>query len=72
MMMPRARLSEALPLLVWTEHMEMLRMQAERDDLIRRIHMMRRHSHRRDRLEAALRDLTIRQLELHAAIGRLS
>ncbi len=71
-MMSRARLPEALPLLVWTDQVEMLRMQAERDDLIRRINQMRRHSHRRDRLEAALRDLTIRQLKLHAAIGRLS
>lgn len=71
-MMARARPSETLPLLVWTEHMEMLRMQAERDDLIRRIQMMRRHSHRRDRLEADLRDLTLRQLKLHAVMRRLS
>jgi hypothetical protein len=71
-MMPRARPSEALPLLVWTEQMEMLRMQAERNELIRRIHLMRRHSHRRDKLEAALRELTIRQLKLQASIRRLS
>lgn len=70
--MPRARLPEALPLLVWTDQVEMLRMQAERDELIRRINSMRRHSHRRDRLEAALRDLTLQQLKLHSAMGRLS
>lgn len=71
-MMPRARLPEVLPLLVWTDQAEVLRMQAERDELMRRINLMRRHSHRRDRLEAALRDLTIRQLKLQAAIRRLS
>jgi len=71
-MMPRARPYEALPLLVWNEQMEMFRVQAERDELIRRIHLMRRHSHRRDKLEAALRELTLRQLKLQASIRRLS
>ena len=58
-----------LPLLVWREQDEVARLQAQRDDLARRIAVLRPHSHRRIELQARLRDLTARQLQLLAEIG---
>lgn len=69
-MMARTAPPPLLPLLVWTEQREVLRLQDARDDLQRRIMMLRPHSHKRIELEARLRDVTAQQLKLQAAMGR--
>lgn len=72
MIMVRVTQPQVLPLLVWTEQREVLRLQDERTDLQRRILLLRPHSHRRIELEARLRDLTVQQIKLQNAIGRPS
>lgn len=64
MIMARAVQPAILPLLVWRERDEVTRLQEQRDRLLQRIHALRPHSHRRIELQARLRDLTARQLEL--------
>lgn len=69
MIMARAVQPASLPLLVWREQDEVARLQAERDRLVQRVAALRPHSHRRIELQARLRDLTARQLQLLADIG---
>jgi len=70
MIMPRAAEPKSLPLLVWTEQAEIDRLQQRRLELQGRILGLPRHSHRRVELEARLRAVTERQLELQTTIGR--
>lgn len=69
MTMARAAEPALLPLLVWREQDEVARLQAEREKLVQRVAALRPHSHRRIELQARLRDLTVRQLQLLAEIG---
>lgn len=68
--MPRAAEPAILPLLSWKERTEIDRLQAERDRLADRIAALRPHCHRRVELQARLRDLTARQLELQIRMER--
>lgn len=57
------------PLLVWTELAAIDRLQAERQDLKHRIERLPPHSFRRIELEARLRVVTARQLQIQTEIG---
>lgn len=59
-----------LPLLFWSEHAEIERLQTERDLLHGRILLLRPHCHKRVELEVRLRELTARQLVITTKIGR--
>jgi len=72
MIMARAAHPAILPLLVWREQDEIARLQAQREDLWRRIEALRPHSHRRIELQARLRDVTARQLEFERDLGGAS
>ncbi|MFA7604052.1 MAG: hypothetical protein WCY29_13665 [Novosphingobium sp.] len=61
-----------LPLLVWREQDEIGRIQILREALCERIDTLRPHSHRRIELQAQLRELTVRQLELERKLGGAS
>ncbi len=68
-MMAGTRPIEPPPLFVWSELSAIDRLQAERDELRRRIANLRPHAFRRIELEARLRLTTAQQLELQNAIG---
>ena len=67
MMCPRAADFEA-PLFDWPERREIDRLEEMRRALTDRILALPRHSHRRVELEARLRALTLRQLDLARAL----
>ena len=69
MTMARASSLAVPALFVWREQAEIARLQAQRDELIARIGRLRPHCHRRIELQARLKELTARQLEIEAEIG---
>lgn len=70
--MARASCSAIPSLFVWREQSEIAQLQAQRDTLLARIQQMRPHCHRRIELQARLKELTARQLQLESQIeGRL-
>ncbi len=68
MIMARAFCNANPSLFVWREQSEILHLQAQRDGLLARIRQLRPHCHRRIVLQAQLKELTARQLELEASI----
>jgi hypothetical protein len=71
MIMARLRQPDPPPLFVWTERVAIERLQAQREELQRRIALLRPHAFRRVELEARLRMATAQQLELQTRIGDL-
>ncbi|MFH1796289.1 MAG: hypothetical protein ABIF45_17505 [Pseudomonadota bacterium] len=68
MIMARLRPADPPPLFVWSELAAIDRLQAQREELMRRIALLRPHSFRRVELEARLRLVTAQQLELQNSI----
>lgn len=68
MIMARASCSANPSLFVWREQSEIAQLQAQRAGLLARIQQLRPHCHRRIVLQAQLRDLTARQLQLESKI----
>jgi len=58
------------PLLVWRERSEVERLERERAELRRRIALLRPQAHYRLELEARLRTLTARQMQMEIALER--
>lgn len=67
--MTRVRPADPPPLFVWSELAAIDRLQAEREELKRRIALLKPHAFRRVELEARLRLVTAQQLELQNLIG---
>lgn len=68
MTMARASSPSVPALFVWREQAEIARLQAQRDELWRRIRNLRPHCHRRIELQARLKLLTAQQLALEAKL----
>jgi len=60
------------PLFAWREDQEIARLAEKRTGLIRRIALLPCRSHRRVELEAELRSVTARQLELENTHGTIA
>lgn len=71
MMCPRAADQDA-PLFDWPERHEIERLEDQRQQLHGRIMALRPHSHYRIELEARLRELTRRQLDLQQLLEKES
>lgn len=61
-------MGSALPLFNWQIEAEQVRLQHQREQLFARIRNLKPHSHRRLELEARLREITARQMELEHRI----
>lgn len=68
MIMARASCSPMPSLFAWREQSEVAQLQAQREGLLARVQQLRPHCHRRIELQARLKELTARQLELEARI----